>query len=97
MKKVLFSEGHQNFRKVNTRVIVFQALPHHHSLTQTVSRRQIIQERKVLTLSIWRAFSITPRSFCSDNKELLGLPGAIIFFSLNFETNIGSKSMKTSL
>jgi hypothetical protein len=37
------------------------------------------------------------RSLSSDNREAAALPGAMIFFSLNFETAIGSKSAKTSL
>jgi hypothetical protein len=37
------------------------------------------------------------RSLSSDNREAAVLPGAMIFFSLNFETAIGSKSAKTSL
>lgn len=37
------------------------------------------------------------RNFGSDNKEFAVLPGTMIFFSLSLETNVGLKSMKTSL
>jgi hypothetical protein len=37
------------------------------------------------------------RSFGSDKRELAVLPGAIIFFSFNFETVTGSKSANASL
>lgn len=50
-----------------------------------------------MTLSIWRAFSMIARSFGSDKRELAVLPVATIFFSFSLETEMGSKSMKTSL
>ena len=49
------------------------------------------------TLDIWRAFSIMARNLSSDSSELAVLPGAIIFFSFNFATTVGSKSANTSL
>ena len=49
------------------------------------------------TFSIWRAFSRTARSFCSDKREWAVLPGATSFFSFILETAAGSNSMKISL
>jgi hypothetical protein len=43
------------------------------------------------------AFSTIVRSLCSDSRDLAGLHGPKNFFSFNFDTNWGSKSMKTSL
>lgn len=40
---------------------------------------------------------MTARNFGSDKRDLAGLPAAASFFSFNLETEMGSKSMNTSL
>lgn len=60
-------------------------------------RKNQRKRKKDPTLQIRRAFSMTARNLSSDNKDEATVPGATIFFSLNFETATGSKSAKTSL
>lgn len=57
----------------------------------------MVMKQPFRTLTIWRAFSRTARSFCSDKRDLAMLPGATSFFSFILETAVRSKLMKISL
>lgn len=57
----------------------------------------MVMQQRFRTLTIWRAFLRTARSFCSDKSDLAMLPDATSFFSFILETAIKSKFVKISL